>query len=364
MTMAMTMTMRRLVLVGLAAAPFRMAEVSSLLSPCRLLRPQLIPASWEHPPGGGWAVLRRSSSSSSGRLLVLRGVSATAPPSPPSSALVAALETFSVATVVSDIDGTLLNSTSELAPRTAAAIRALRSSGVLFIPATGKCRAGALAALGDLGDELRQGPGVYTNGLQVFGPGGDLLWEGCLERSTIARVERIAEEEQLAVVAYSGDELLCRERGPRTDQLHTLYKEPLPQEVASLADAGSVNKLLLLGEPAVLTSLRPQLESSLVDECAITQAMPHMLEILPPHSSKGAGFLRLAEALAVDLGATIGVGDAENDLSMLEHVGLSVAMGNAITQVQAAANVTTLTNDDAGAALLFETALALSVTRR
>lgn len=47
-------------------------------------------------------------------------------------------------------------------------------------------------------------------------------------------------------------------------------------------------------------------------------------------------------------------GDSENDLAMLEAVGLGVAMGNAPLAIQQKAAAVTATNDEDGVALALE----------
>ena len=64
----------------------------------------------------------------------------------------------------------------------------------------------------------------------------------------------------------------------------------------------------------------------------------------------------LGERLGVDPQAVMALGDAENDLGMLELAGLAVAMGNAPPAVQAVAQYVTASNKegDDGAARALE----------
>ena len=47
-------------------------------------------------------------------------------------------------------------------------------------------------------------------------------------------------------------------------------------------------------------------------------------------------------------------GDSRNDISMIEHAGLGVAMGNADDFVKDAADITTLSNEEDGVAYAIE----------
>ena len=74
------------------------------------------------------------------------------------------------------------------------------------------------------------------------------------------------------------------------------------------------------------------------------------LELSPAGANKGSGLAALAELLGIPCAATIAVGDAENDLSMLRAAGLGVAMGNATAEARAAADVVVADNDHDGCA--------------
>ena len=74
------------------------------------------------------------------------------------------------------------------------------------------------------------------------------------------------------------------------------------------------------------------------------------LEFIDQRASKGNALLALAELLSVDPSETMAIGDQENDRSMLEVAGVSVAMGNAIPSIKAIAEFETVTNNDSGVA--------------
>lgn len=82
------------------------------------------------------------------------------------------------------------------------------------------------------------------------------------------------------------------------------------------------------------------------------------LEVSPAGATKGSGLLALARELGVDPGATVAVGDSDNDLPMLAVAGLPVAMGNANERVRAAASLVVADNDHDGVAEAIERALA------
>ena len=73
-------------------------------------------------------------------------------------------------------------------------------------------------------------------------------------------------------------------------------------------------------------------------------------EILPPGVNKGSGVLRLLDKLGVAPTDAIACGDAENDVEMLQVVGVGCAMANAQPAALQAADVVVASNADDGVA--------------
>ena len=71
-------------------------------------------------------------------------------------------------------------------------------------------------------------------------------------------------------------------------------------------------------------------------------------EVSPRSVSKGAGLVNLCKHLEIPLEETVAIGDAENDLEILQLAGVGVAMGNAIDSVKKIADFVTADNDHGG----------------
>ncbi len=79
-----------------------------------------------------------------------------------------------------------------------------------------------------------------------------------------------------------------------------------------------------------------------------------MCEILRHDAGKWAAIQHLAALWGVDAGAICAVGDDVNDIPMIRHAGLGVAMGHARPEVQAAADLITGCHDQDGVAMLVD----------
>lgn len=76
----------------------------------------------------------------------------------------------------------------------------------------------------------------------------------------------------------------------------------------------------------------------------------HIVELFHPNADKWLALERLAGRLGVGASRVAAVGDQLNDLSMITHAGLGIAMGNAHERVKAAAKAQTLDAASGGVA--------------
>ena len=86
-------------------------------------------------------------------------------------------------------------------------------------------------------------------------------------------------------------------------------------------------------------------ESPFANSYTFMRSSPWYYELLPKGATKGAGMLRLADILGIKHENTIGVGDNENDLTLVSDAGLGVAVSNAAGAVKKAADLITVDNN-------------------
>ena len=80
-------------------------------------------------------------------------------------------------------------------------------------------------------------------------------------------------------------------------------------------------------------------------DLTMTVSGADIFEMIPLSASKGNAVEILSNSLNISLKDIMAIGDHYNDISMLEKVGYSVAMGNAEEDVKNICKYTTLTND-------------------
>lgn len=260
--------------------------------------------------------------------------------------------------IVTDVDGTLLNSKQKLSVKTASALQRAARLGVRTVVATGKTRGPwARDLYGKLGRENRQMPGLFIQGLVTCDGRGQVLESRTLERGCVKEILRFAGVRGCVVVAFCGDKIICSSRNASTDRVLD-YGEPTPIECGDLlekSDEYEVNKLLMFGDEGEVAAYRAEAENLLEEICDVTVAVPGMLEFLPKGASKGAAVRALCESLDVDPAYVLALGDGDNDKEMLSYAGLGIAVGNASEATKAIADVVLdETNDEDAVAAAVE----------
>jgi Cof subfamily protein (haloacid dehalogenase superfamily) len=84
------------------------------------------------------------------------------------------------------------------------------------------------------------------------------------------------------------------------------------------------------------------------------RSQPYYLDVTHPSANKGEAVSVLAEMLKVPTANIATIGDMPNDVFMFKRSGVSIAMGNASSEVQHAARFVTSSNTEEGFALAME----------
>ncbi|KAI9022639.1 HAD-like domain-containing protein [Hyaloraphidium curvatum] len=265
--------------------------------------------------------------------------------------------------VVSDVDGTLLDPHHELTEGTARTIRKLLAArpDLRFVICTGKARPATLGIRERLGlDEGRNAgrhPSIHTNGCVTYSGDGKVLKETTIAKSVGDWLLRLVEGypsgkpdpllAQLTLAPYVGDVVRVSRASRFADLLRDAYGETVlvhsddqkdedmgtAEYHARLSD-GSIapNKWCICGEDAPLDAFRDLFlrEDGVPPELrglfTLTEAVPHILELCPPTTSKGTALQELLGSMGLEPDECLACGDGDNDAPMFEVAGYSTAM--------------------------------------
>jgi len=260
--------------------------------------------------------------------------------------------------VAIDMDGTLLDPAHKLTARVKQAIAQARALGVHIVLTSGRPVPGLAPFLHELGIEGDDDYCIACNGglVQRIGP-RETVVEYPLSFDDFVYCEQVAREIGVHFQALDAQRMYT----PNQDiSIYTvadshLSRMPLSyRRVADMDPGMSFIKLMMIDEPDVLDAAIARLPAALTERFAVLKSAPFFLEVFDHRAGKGPSLQKLAEHLGIDRMQVMAIGDQENDLTMLQYAGTSVAMGNAIDAVKAVARFETATNADEGVAKAIE----------
>ncbi|KAG2389797.1 Endoribonuclease protein [Vigna angularis] len=259
-----------------------------------------------------------------------------------------------------DMDGTLLNSKSQISSTTVNALREASSRGVKIVIATGKARPAVIDIFktvdlaGKDGIVSEFSPGVFLQGLLVYGRQGQEIFRSNLDPNVCKEACLYSLESKVPLIAFCEGRCLTLFHDPLVDSLHTIYHEPKAEVMPSvehLLASAEIQKMIFLDTAEkVAETLRPLWSDATKGRATVVQAVPDMLEIVPLGTSKGNGVKVLLDHLGVNAKEIMAIGDGENDIEMLDLASLGIALSNGSEKTKAVANVIGLSNDEDGVA--------------
>lgn len=110
----------------------------------------------------------------------------------------------------------------------------------------------------------------------------------------------------------------------------------------------AIHKILCIGESEELTRFEATLERLTIFGISYVRSKANYLEIINTQVSKLGAMIELSRLLKIPLRDIVAIGDNDNDLPMIVHAGLGIAMGNASAEVQGQADRVTLSNNEEG----------------
>ena len=118
--------------------------------------------------------------------------------------------------------------------------------------------------------------------------------------------------------------------------------------------AGPVTKMLVSKSPETLRQIESALEEQLPTQVSVTKTDDYLLQIAVAGVSKSAALEDILRRRGLTRDDLVAIGDAPNDVDMLQFAALGIAVDNAPSEVKAAAQVVAPSNDEDGVAVAIE----------
>ncbi|MBO4342825.1 MAG: HAD family phosphatase [Clostridia bacterium] len=253
--------------------------------------------------------------------------------------------------LAADMDGTLLDSSSNISGITLQAINDAMAAGVRFAVVSGRSVPSLMRF--PFIRELNC-PVIAYNGAAIYDPKEDklLYYEG-LENSDALWLLKRANERGITVCAWSRNRYytnLINERSLDYGRLSGM--EPTVFTDCEALAAHGVTKIIWNDSPEKVQQYIKDLDKEKFASLSYCTSNPCFLELMNKKVSKARALEMLCGFYGITLDETAAAGDGENDLSMLKAVGLGVAMANAGDSVKSQCGYITASNDEDGVARL------------
>jgi len=259
-----------------------------------------------------------------------------------------------------DLDGTLLHSDRSLSEENRLAIKKAKEKGVKVVLCTGRPLRSMQHLLEEA--ELLEDEDIaitYNGGLIQKTKSGEIINEITFNRAECLDIYEMAQQLNMPVNFIDMDYVYEPAYPVGVESIYGSTNLHVPKEnalkfteidIEELPDPFTINKIVISRPPEELDAAIPKIPAQYHKKYNIYKSQPFILEVLPKNVDKGFSMRILGDKLGLEKEQIMGIGDQENDLSLVENAGLGIAMENAIPIVKNAADYITKTNDQNGVA--------------
>jgi len=252
-----------------------------------------------------------------------------------------------------DMDGTLLNSKKELLEETKQYFKDFhkKETDTLLVLCTGRPESGIRPYLKDLGYLEENHYIISQNGANIYeSRTGKRVMDAFLDSAAIQKWIELGKKHGISVMGAGVDYYYCFDQEP-TEWMEFDVKL-VSGKLKRIPTKESLNtdfyKILLMGDEEQLNEFETFIPEEWRDEFYVVRSQKYLVEVLTKGVNKAFGLEKLAQKLNIQPSEIAAVGDAANDIEMLEYAGLAIAMGNASEEVKSISDIVTDTNENNG----------------
>ena len=238
--------------------------------------------------------------------------------------------------VASDLDGTLLTPSHQIAPYTRSILQKLHNSGRQFVFATGRHHIDVMNFQAQLGIPSYM---ITANGACVHSPDHQLLYQQDLDPDVVsAAINATKHETNLKIHIYRENDWLLDREDPTLKNVHDgqftyqIFDVEQPPLLGIAKLFFTIDDL----DHEKLVIWEDKFKQAFGDRANIAFSTPWCLEIMNKNVSKGDALAMVAHHLNATLDDCIAFGDGMNDVELLSMAGKGLIMSTAHDKVKRA----------------------------
>ncbi|KAA6324348.1 5-amino-6-(5-phospho-D-ribitylamino)uracil phosphatase YcsE [termite gut metagenome] len=238
-----------------------------------------------------------------------------------------------------DIDGTLVSFKTHTIPQSAVdAIEQAKRQGVKVFISTGRPK----VIINNLGDLVFDGY-ITMNGSYCF-VGEEVVYTCKIPQEDVQTMVDIVERDNIPCVFVEENRMNLCNMSEKAEEFQRLLKVP-PMPVIT---TGEVMSKEIYQMSPFITVEQERVIMPLLPHCSAERWFPTFTDVVTANNGKEKGIDEIINYFGFGLEETMSFGDGGNDMGMLRHAAIGVAMGNANDAVKQAADYVTTSVDDNG----------------
>ena len=257
--------------------------------------------------------------------------------------------------LVLDLDDTLLRDDYSISQRNKERLMQAQEKGVYVVLASGRPTPAMLPFAEEL-DLKRYGSYIISfNGAIITDmTKKETIFEQSLTKEQIHGLHDFSLANNVDIITYTDDSIISESSSKYIDVEVNLTQMKF-NKVRCFKSAvnGSAVKCIMLEDPEYLKKVEGKLKKEKPNK-SVSISKPFFLEVMPKGIDKAASIARLAEKLDIKQHEIIAVGNAGNDLTMVEYAGLGIWVDNVTPELRHHADVVVASNNNEGVAEVVE----------
>jgi Cof subfamily protein (haloacid dehalogenase superfamily) len=253
--------------------------------------------------------------------------------------------------LVLDMDDTLLTDDHKISQINKEMLLKAQEKGVYVVLASGRPTSAMTSFAKELELDLNNSYMISFNGAVISTVKDDeILFEQALSKEQIHELYDYSVKNKTHIITYLNNEIIS-ETDSEFIEIEKTITGLKHNKVASFKEAVNTAavKCILLEEPSYLKGLEADLKDAM-PHLSVAMSKPFFLEVAQNGIDKAASLRLLAEKLNIHQSEIIAVGNAGNDLTMIEYAGLGVWVDNVTPELRDRADVIVASNNNHGVA--------------